>query len=431
MARSKKLKKVRIGIFGMHRGLSYLKALKRIKNVTIVAVCEMKDSEIERMKDFLPEETAVYKSFDEFFEVEMDAVILANYYHEHAKYAIRFLEKNIHVLSETTAAPTLGECVALCQAVEKSKAKYMLAANTSWMPGVRELQTLYKQGVAGNAIFGEAEYLHPWETEPLGFLHYEKNATYTHWRSYIPRTYYNMHSLGALMEITGSVPVKVSGKACFTPEFSEAMNRAYIGDSSSITITEMDNGAVFTTTGCASLGPISKWFRIAGDKGNIETVRHEYEGLRKVRIDPMKWMVEEGDETNGQKVYMPDDARATGIFTDKEIKYADLPEGSKTGHAGHCDFWVTLYFIKYLRGEVEPFFNVYRATALSAAGILAWKSILNGGKEYDVPDFTNKRTRKKYANDFDSPFPDENGYKALPSSSREYNLFEKYNVKPH
>ena len=59
MARSKKLKKVRIGIFGMHRGLSYLKALKRIKNVTIVAVCEMKDSEIERMKDFLPEETAV------------------------------------------------------------------------------------------------------------------------------------------------------------------------------------------------------------------------------------------------------------------------------------------------------------------------------------------------------------------------------------
>ena len=425
MPRRKKLKNVRIGVFGLHRGLSFVKNLKRIKGVTLVAVCEKLDAEIEKAKEFLPEGTLVFKNIDEFLEVEMDAVVLANYFHEHAKYAIKFLEKGVHVLSETTAAPTLGECVELCQAVEKSGCKYMLAANTSWMPGVRELQTLYKKGVAGNAIFGEAEYLHPWETEPTGFNNRDKNA-YTHWRKYLPRTYYNMHSLGALMEITGSVPVKVSGKACFTPEFSESMSQPYMGDSSSVTITEMDNGAVFTSTGCSSLGPISKWFRIAGDKGNIETLRFDQCG---VRIDPMKWMVEEGDETNGQKVYYPEDARSTGLFTDKEIKYADLPQATKSGHAGHCDFWIALYFIKYLRGEIEPFFNVYRATALSAAAILSWRSVLNGGKEYAIPDFTNKRTRKKFLNDRLSPFPDENGNRGLPASSREYDLFKKYNVE--
>ena len=137
MPRRKKLKAVRIGVFGLHRGLSFVKNMKRIKNVTLVAVCEKLDSEIERSKEFLPEGTVICKDFEEFINIEMDAVVLANYFHEHAKYAIRFLEKGVHVLSETTAAPTLGECVELCQAVEKSGCKYMLAANTSWMPGVR------------------------------------------------------------------------------------------------------------------------------------------------------------------------------------------------------------------------------------------------------------------------------------------------------
>ena len=228
------------------------------------------------------------------------------------------------------------------------------------------------------------------------------------------------------MEITGSVPVKVSGKACYSPKFTEAMSAPYVGDSSSVTISEMDNGAVFTTTGCSSLGPISKWFRIAGDKGNIETLRFDQCG---VRIDPMKWLVEEGAENNGAKIYYPEDARSTGIFTDKEIKYADLPQSTKTGHAGNCDFWIALYFIKNLRGEVEPFFNVYRACALSAAAILSWRSVLNGGKEYEIPDFTNKRTRRKYLNDRVSPFPDENGEKSVPSASKDYNLFDKYEIK--
>ena len=180
-----------------------------------------------------------------------------------------------------------------------------------------------------------------------------------------------------------------------------------------------------SSAGCSSLGPISKWFRIAGDKGNIETLRFDQCG---VRIDPMKWLVEEGDETNGQKVYYPEDARSTGLFTDKEIKYADLPQATKSGHAGNCDFWITLYFIKYLRGELEPFFNVYRATALSAAAILSWRSVLNNGQSYDIPDFTDKRRRRKYEKDFATPFPDEDGNVAVSPSSQEYNLFKKYGI---
>ena len=421
---AKKKKEILVGIFGLRRGISFIKNFKRIEGVRIVAVCEKIDADIEKAKEFLPEDTKIFKDFDEFIDVKMDAVVLANFFHEHAKYAIKALEKKIHILSETTAAPTLAECVQLCRAVEKSKCKYMLAANTSWMPGVFELQRLYKQGVIGDAIYGEAEYLHPAEALPYGFKNRSKEL-YTHWRKHLPRTFYNMHSLGALMEITGSVPVRVSGKACFSPKYAENMGQPYVGDGSGISITEMDNGAVFTATGCSSMGPVSKWFRLAGDRGNIETLRFDQTG---VRIDYMKFAIPDNDEANASKSYYPDTAGSSGIFTDEEIKYADLPEATKTGHAGHCDFWLTLYFIKYLRDEVEPFFNVYRATALSAAAILSWRSILNEGKEYDIPDFTDKRRRRKYENDNLSPFPDENGNVGLPCSSKDYNLFKKYNI---
>ena len=234
--------------------------------------------------------------------------------------------------------------------------------------------------------------------------------------------------MGALMEITGAMPVRVTGAAVHAPDYMESVTHPYVGDMAAYCLAEMDNGALFNATGCAAIGPISKWFRIAGDLGNIETVRLENGGVRTVRVDYMKYAIPDGDETKASKVYEPADARDFGCFTEEEIAYAKLDEGSKSGHAGNCDFYINLYFIKYLRGEVEPFFNVYRATALSAAAILSWRSILNNGQAYDIPDFTDKRRRRKYEKDTASPFPKEDGSVDIPCSSKEYNLFKKYNI---
>ena len=427
MARRKKLKEIRIGVFGLQRGLGFVKHMQKIKGVKLVAVCEAVDTHIEKAKEFLPEDCKVFKNFDEFIDCGMDAVVLANYFHEHAKYAIKALEKKIHVLSETTAAPTLGECVQLCRAVEQSKCKYMLAANTSWMPGPKELRKLYAAGEIGKVRYAQAEYLHPTEALPGGFKVREKSA-YTHWRRHTPRTYYNMHSMGALMEITGAMPVRVTGAAVFAPDYMESVTHPYVGDMAGYCFAEMDNGALFNATGCAATGPVSKWFRLSGDKGNIETVRLEDGGVRQVRVDYMKYAIPDGDETKASRVYTPEDARDFGCFTKEELEYAKVGEGSASGHAGNCDFFINLYFIKYLRGEVEPFFNVYRACALSAAAILSWRSILNNGQAYDIPDFTDRRRRRKYEKDFLSPFPDENGEKTVSSSSKEYDLFKKYGI---
>ncbi len=417
-------KEVRIGVFGLRRGAPFVRNMQKIKGVKVVAVCEKDDEIIEKVKPSLPEYTKIFHDFDEFIDSGMDAIVLANYFHEHAKYAMIALEKKIHILSETTAAPTLGECVQLCRAVEKSKCKYMLAANACWHKDTMALKKLYEDGTIGKVRFAEAEYLHPREIAPEGFNNKNKNA-YTHWRRYLPRTYYNMHSLGVLMNITGAMPKSVSGVAAFAPDYMESASSPYIGDITGLCLAEMDNGALFTTTGCAGIGPISKWFRVSGDKGNMENVRFK---RGTVRVDYMKYAVPDGDESKANYTFDAPLADAYGIFTKKEVDYANLGEEDKKGHMGHIDFWICLYFIKYLRGEVEPFFNVYRAVALSAAAILSWRSVLNGGVKYDIPDFTDKRGRRKFEKDFVSPFPKEDGSVDIPCSSKEYDLFKKYNI---
>ena len=84
-------------------------------------------------------------------------------------------------------------------------------------------------------------------------------------------------------------------------------------------------------------------------------------------------------------------------------------ESEKNAGHGGSDFLLSKRFLDYLRGEYEPFFDVYRSVALSAAGILAWYSALEDGKPYDIPDFTDKEAREQYADDFRTPFPDANG----------------------
>ena len=74
-------------------------------------------------------------------------------------------------------------------------------------------------------------------------------------------------------------------------------------------------------------------------------------------------------------------------------------------------------FLTCLREGKTPFFDVYKATAMSAVGILAHRSVLNGGSPYDIPDFRLEEDRLKYENDTLSPFPDENGVRTLPCCS--------------
>ena len=132
------MKIVRLGIFGLGRGGSFYKDILA-NDGTVVAVCDRRTDCFDEAKKYMPD-VVCYTDFEAFLEHDMDAVFLANCFHEHAAYAIRCLEKGLHVLSECTSNVTMAEGVALVRAAEKSKAFYMLAENYPYMRFNQEIR---------------------------------------------------------------------------------------------------------------------------------------------------------------------------------------------------------------------------------------------------------------------------------------------------
>src|SRR5437763_769912 len=118
---------IRVGVIGVGRGQSFAAAATEAVGMKLVALCDTWEERLNEVGKRYG--VATYTDYDKFLEHDMDAVVLANFFHQHAPFAIKALQAGKHVMSETAANATLAEGVALCRAVEKSDRIYMLAEN--------------------------------------------------------------------------------------------------------------------------------------------------------------------------------------------------------------------------------------------------------------------------------------------------------------
>ncbi|MBO5851843.1 MAG: hypothetical protein J6R29_05885, partial [Clostridia bacterium] len=108
---------------------------------------------------------------------------------------------------------------------------------------------------------------------------------------------------------------------------------------------------------------------------------------------------------NTRSVYLPE-------WKDKDKA---LIEASTHGGG---DFVATREFLNCIREGKQPILDVYFATTMASVGILAWRSILDGSKPYDIPDFRKEEDKVKYENDNLTPFYGPNGQEpTLPCCS--------------
>ena len=371
---------IRVGVVGVERGLSLARLVKYV-DMELVAVCDIWEERLKKVgQEF---NIATYIDYEKFLEHNMDAVILANYFHEHAPFAIKALEAGKHVLSETSCNFTVAEGVALCRAVEKSGLVYMLAENYPYTKFIQEMRRIYLSGEIGEVTYAEGEYNHPMEATARLKL---APGRY-HWRWYMPPTYYNTHALAPLMYITDTIPISVNALSIACREIDQKTMR--VADPGCVILCRMNNGAMVKLFGVLLPGH-SIWYRVHGTRGAMETTRGPgYWGPQQVRVWHEEWNLTPGEVT--EKVYVPE-----------WTEHRELAESA--GHGGG-DFWVLYYFGEAIRKGEQPYFDVYRGVTMSTVGILAWKSALENGCPYDIPDFRNESERVKYENDTWSPFP--------------------------
>ncbi|MBQ8606275.1 MAG: Gfo/Idh/MocA family oxidoreductase [Clostridia bacterium] len=401
---------MKIGIFGAGRGTDLAKNFMML-GCEIVAVCDkIKGERIEWCKKELGADTVIIEDFDEFLKCDMDAVVIANTFHEHTPFVIKCFEKGLHVLCECITSGTMAESVELLRAFEKSNSIFMLAENYPQMLFNREMQRVVKGGTLGKVLYAEGEYNHPVDLFDSSF---NKSTVYSieHWRNFLPRCYYITHSLGPVMRATGATPKKVTAFASFEPFPEDAPVARRVADRAAIITTLNDDDSVFRVTGCAAFGAHHNAYRICGTKGQIENIR----GMKnKMLLRYNKWDVPENmEETN---------------FYDAAETDADAEMIAKSGHGGG-DYLTARMFLDCIKNGNQPEhpFDIHSAITMTSVALLAHRSMLEGGKPYDIPDFHDEEQRKKYENDRLTPFYGPNGEEpTLPCCSHpDYKPTEK------
>ena len=127
--------KIRVGVVGVGRGMSFANGAPFV-GMELVALCDTWDAKLHEAGKKL--NVTTYTDYDQFLAHEMDAVVLANYFHQHAPFAVKALEAGLNVMTETMACGTPAEGVALARAVETSLARFFyLPKITLILPTIR------------------------------------------------------------------------------------------------------------------------------------------------------------------------------------------------------------------------------------------------------------------------------------------------------
>ena len=391
--------KIKVGVFGAARGRTMINMLASHPNAELVAVCDkyrpLLDS-VKKLADERQMKVALYENFDDFFNHDMDAVVLANYANEHAPFGVRLLKSGRHIMSEVLPCETMSQAVELIEAVEESGKVYAYAENYCYMSGPFEMRRRYENGDVGEIQYAEGEYIHDCSSIWPQITYGEKN----HWRNRLYSTFYNTHSLGPILTITGRRPVQVVGFETNSNTKRGDTDMSRVMSAGGLELVTLDNGAVAKSIhGGLKREPGSINYQIYGTNGMMETNR---------------W------DGSSMAVYIEGEKLCHGElnhYAPQPFITSDLAK-NVSGHGG-SDFYTTHFFIEKILGNPDGekySIDVYSAVDMGICGILAYRSILNGNIPVKVPNLRNKEEREAYRNDRACTNPAVAGDQLIPSS---------------
>ena len=120
-------KKVNVAIIGLGFGAEFIPIYQRHPRAEVVAVCRRNEAEMNK----LAEAFKIGKRYTKYEQVlsdpEIDFVHINSPIPDHAWMSIEALKAGKHVMCTVPMATTIKECDKICQLVEDTGLKYMMA----------------------------------------------------------------------------------------------------------------------------------------------------------------------------------------------------------------------------------------------------------------------------------------------------------------
>jgi predicted dehydrogenase len=395
-----KLEKVRWGAIGVGaRGSGHVEQLAQIEGSEIVAICDLYEdwanrsaAGVEKLGKRRPD---LYcgsptKYHEMLARPDIDAVVIATPWEEHAPMAIAAMQAGKHAFVEVPLAFTLKDLWDVVDTSEMSGRHCMMMENCNY--GREELLflNLTRQGVLGHLLHGEAAYLHPlreqmmevergtgsWRTKYYAQAN-GGNLYPTHGLGPVAQ-YMNLARTEDMFERLVSFATPAFGRAEFAREHfppDHKWNRMKFecGDLSTQLIKTRLGRTIMVQWDETSPRPYSRHNLIMGTKGTLAGYpsRAAIEG----RGSYHEWKEDEEFE----KLYAEFEHPLYQRMGEQAVKMG--------GHGG-MDFIMRMRMVECLR-QGEPLDqNVYEGALWSAVRPLSAKSEAEGGAPQAFPDFT-------------------------------------------
>lgn len=395
------MKSVRVAFIGVGaRGGGHVGSMLKIEGAEITAICDTHEpsrkSAIARCVKEGRKEPAGFgeKGPDDYKRMlereDIDIVIVATPWEDHARMCIDALKAGKHAFTEVPMAITVDECWEMVDAAEKAQKNCMMLENVNY--GREELFCLniVRQGLLGELLHAEAAYIH----ELRGQMNQVEHGTGS-WRTlhYAKRNgnLYPTHGLGPVaqymninrgdrFDYMSAVASPAMGRALYAKAKYRAdhkwnqIKQWNCGDMITTIIKTLKGRSLMVQWDETSPRPYTRHNLIQGTKGTFAGFPNRF-ACEGVTGNTHDWVEKEKLEEIMKKYEHPLWAKMGEI-------------AKKNGGHGGMDF-IMLWRIIYCLRNGEPLDqDVYDGAAWSVIGPLSEKSIANRSQSQDIPDFT-------------------------------------------
>jgi predicted dehydrogenase len=381
------MEKVRLAVVGMgHRGLNLTKGHQKLKTCQVVAICDNIKPLVEKAyKELADPDIKCYTNFSEMLErKDIDAVAIYTFPTTQIGLVCEALEAGKHACCEVPLTYSIEDCWRVILAVEKAGLKFQLQEQARYWPHILTWKKMVEEGTLGKIVFAEGQYIghynymynfwNPKTGEYPGFEYARKNLDKVEktWREDMHPIYYLPHELSPLLSVLNDRVVKVSAmgtrkQSYVTPEIGRADVEVALMQ------TERDTVMRLVAAFNIPRGVPHHWYHLLGTKGTVETKRSDLD-------EGMIWLSDS---------YMEAPAKISWGWKHSPIS----KEALESGHGG-SDYYPMANFIKSIIEDTAPPLDVYKAVETAAPAILAAKSIEEGSRCIEVPDFRPSEKRK-------------------------------------
>ncbi len=359
-----------LGIVGAAgRGASFKTACDAMPGVTVHAVCDNRSDALSATRERLGAREQ-YDDYETMLEKSaIDAVIIGTPMQFHAPMAVAALERNLHVLSEVTAAVSVEECRQLAAACKRSRGIYMMAENYTYMQPNVIVREIVRRGLFGTPYYAEGEYLHE-----LKHMNEYQTPWRRRWQTGIDGITYGTHSLGPILQwMPRDRVVRVCCEGTGV-RHSDHEGHPYCQASSTMLCKMASGGLVKIRVDMLSDRPHAMTnYQLQGTDGCYESGRghgdKNFIWLRERCSEKHGWLaLEELTEE-----FLPD-------FWKENMERAKA-----AGHGGG-DYFEVLDFVDAAIGARPNPIGIHEALDMTMPGLISPQSIAEGGRWLEVPD---------------------------------------------